>query len=246
MTERPQIAEPRDQLHLPARHPDACRSSSARGCSTARTPSPPTWRSRPAAPRACCSARAAASAAGRSTSRTASCTTPTTTSAARSTRCRAPDPLPAGRHQLRFEFEPTGEPDIAQGKGAPGRAQLYVDGQLVAQDRVPGHHAHRLQPGRPDLRRQPRLADHPRLPGPVPASPAPCTPSPSTCPATSSPTPKARCAWPWPGNRPPQPWSSSGRLAWIAWPLMLQQSRPARRSLGAGKQAVRHPGQRAV
>src|SRR5271166_5053105 len=36
----------------------------------------------------------------------------------------SPDPLPAGRHQLRFEFEPTGQPDLAQGKGAPGRAQL--------------------------------------------------------------------------------------------------------------------------
>jgi arylsulfatase A-like enzyme len=45
----------------------------------------------------------------------------------------APDPLTAGRHLLRFEFEPTGQPDLAQGKGSPGRAQLYVDGQLVAQ-----------------------------------------------------------------------------------------------------------------
>ena len=25
-----------------------------------------------------------------------------------------------GRHALRYEFEPTGEPDIANGKGAPG------------------------------------------------------------------------------------------------------------------------------
>jgi arylsulfatase len=49
----------------------------------------------------------------------------------------APDSLPAGRHQLRFEFEPTGQPDIPQGKGAPGRAQLYVDGQLVAQSEFP-------------------------------------------------------------------------------------------------------------
>jgi hypothetical protein len=50
---------------------------------------------------------------------------------------RAPDALPAGRHQLRFEFEPTGKPDLAQGKGSPGRAQLYVDGQLVAQEEFP-------------------------------------------------------------------------------------------------------------
>jgi hypothetical protein len=49
----------------------------------------------------------------------------------------APDRLPPGRHQLRFEFEPTGQPDIAQGKGSPGRAQLYVDGQLIAQIEFP-------------------------------------------------------------------------------------------------------------
>jgi len=39
--------------------------------------------------------------------------------------------VPTGRHQLRFEFEPTGEPDLQQGKGAPGRLQLYIDGNLV-------------------------------------------------------------------------------------------------------------------
>jgi arylsulfatase A-like enzyme len=49
----------------------------------------------------------------------------------------SPDPLPAGRHQLRYEFEPTGQPDLATGKGAPGRAQLYVDGQLVANAEFP-------------------------------------------------------------------------------------------------------------
>jgi arylsulfatase len=47
-------------------------------------------------------------------------------------RVSSPDPLPSGRHELRFEFEPTGPPDIPSGKGAPGRAQLYVDGTLVA------------------------------------------------------------------------------------------------------------------
>jgi arylsulfatase A-like enzyme len=41
------------------------------------------------------------------------------------------DVVPAGKHELRFEFEPTGEPDMAKGKGAPGRLQLYVDGTLV-------------------------------------------------------------------------------------------------------------------
>ena len=41
------------------------------------------------------------------------------------------DDVPTGKHQLRFEFEPTGEPDMAKGKGAPGRMKLYVDGDLV-------------------------------------------------------------------------------------------------------------------
>jgi arylsulfatase len=45
--------------------------------------------------------------------------------------------LPAGRHHLRFEFEPTGEPDLARGRGSPGRAQLYVDGELIAQSEFP-------------------------------------------------------------------------------------------------------------
>ncbi|GAA2806591.1 arylsulfatase [Kitasatospora aburaviensis] len=45
--------------------------------------------------------------------------------------------VPEGRHTLRFEFEPTGAPDIAQGKGAPGRAQLYIDGRLVGESDMP-------------------------------------------------------------------------------------------------------------
>ena len=40
-------------------------------------------------------------------------------------------PVPEGHHELRFEFEPTGKPDIRHGKGTPGRAQLYIDGKLV-------------------------------------------------------------------------------------------------------------------
>ena len=46
-------------------------------------------------------------------------------------------PFPEGRHKLRFEFEVTGKPDIKSGKGAPGRAQLYVDGKLVGQGDIP-------------------------------------------------------------------------------------------------------------
>ncbi|MEE8204983.1 MAG: sulfatase-like hydrolase/transferase, partial [Dehalococcoidales bacterium] len=43
------------------------------------------------------------------------------------------DPVPEGRHQLRFEFEVTGQPDILKGKGAAGLGQLYIDSQLVGQ-----------------------------------------------------------------------------------------------------------------
>ncbi len=52
-------------------------------------------------------------------------------------RVTAPDPLEPGTHQLRFEFEVTGEPDLRTGKGTPGRGRLYVDGQLVANADIP-------------------------------------------------------------------------------------------------------------
>lgn len=50
---------------------------------------------------------------------------------------RASDPVPAGRRVLRFEFEVTGPPNFAQGKGASGRAQLYIDGKLAGQAEFP-------------------------------------------------------------------------------------------------------------
>jgi arylsulfatase len=52
-------------------------------------------------------------------------------------RVSAPEALPEGRHQLRFEFEPTGKPDFAEGQGSPGHAQLYLDGTLVGQSEFP-------------------------------------------------------------------------------------------------------------
>jgi hypothetical protein len=45
--------------------------------------------------------------------------------------------VPEGRHKLHFQFEMTGQPDIRTGKGAPGRGQLYIDGQLVGQVDIP-------------------------------------------------------------------------------------------------------------
>jgi arylsulfatase A-like enzyme len=49
----------------------------------------------------------------------------------------ATEDVPVGRHQLRFEFEVTGPPDVANGKGAPGLAQLYYDRRLVGSAEVP-------------------------------------------------------------------------------------------------------------
>ena len=46
-------------------------------------------------------------------------------------------PVPTGKSALRFEFEPTGPPDIPNGKGTPGRAQLYINRKLVGQTDLP-------------------------------------------------------------------------------------------------------------
>jgi arylsulfatase len=45
--------------------------------------------------------------------------------------------IPKGRHALRYEFEATGEPDFAGGRGAPGQGRLYLDGKLVGQTELP-------------------------------------------------------------------------------------------------------------
>ena len=42
-----------------------------------------------------------------------------------------------GKHNLRFEFEPTGKPDFKSGKGSPGHARLFMDGELIAQTHFP-------------------------------------------------------------------------------------------------------------
>jgi arylsulfatase A-like enzyme len=42
-------------------------------------------------------------------------------------------PIPAGRHALRYEFEPTGAPDLMAGRGTPGVGRLFVDGEQVGQ-----------------------------------------------------------------------------------------------------------------
>ncbi len=47
------------------------------------------------------------------------------------------EPVPEGKSALRYVFEPTGKPDIPNGKGTPGRAQLYVGSKLVGQLDLP-------------------------------------------------------------------------------------------------------------
>lgn len=45
--------------------------------------------------------------------------------------------VPEGKCELCFEFEPTGRPDPAKGKGASGRAQFYINGKLAGQGDIP-------------------------------------------------------------------------------------------------------------
>ena len=56
-------------------------------------------------------------------------------------------PVPIGSHELRFEFEPTGKPDMAHGRGAPGRLQLYIDGKLVGNAEAPTTTPFVINPG---------------------------------------------------------------------------------------------------
>ncbi len=62
-------------------------------------------------------------------------------------RVSSPEPVPAGAHALRFEFQPTGEPDLPAGKGAPGLLQLYVDDELVAASEAPVTIPFAINPG---------------------------------------------------------------------------------------------------
>ena len=52
-------------------------------------------------------------------------------------RVSSDQPVPPGKHSLSYEFEPTGAPDLKNGKGTPGIAKLFVDGELVGQADFP-------------------------------------------------------------------------------------------------------------
>jgi arylsulfatase len=62
-------------------------------------------------------------------------------------RVSSPAAIPAGAHELRFEFEPTGEANLPAGKGAPGRLQLYIDKALVAEAEAPVTIPFAINPG---------------------------------------------------------------------------------------------------
>lgn len=47
------------------------------------------------------------------------------------------DTLQPGKHSLRYEFAPTGPPDLQAGKGTPGVAKLFVDGNQVGTAEFP-------------------------------------------------------------------------------------------------------------
>jgi hypothetical protein len=47
------------------------------------------------------------------------------------------EPVPEGEATLRYEFQPSGKPDIAKGRGTPGHGRLYINGKLVGETELP-------------------------------------------------------------------------------------------------------------
>ena len=45
--------------------------------------------------------------------------------------------VPTGETTLRYEFESTGPPDFAKGKGSPGIGRLFIDGKKVGEQKIP-------------------------------------------------------------------------------------------------------------
>jgi arylsulfatase A-like enzyme len=60
---------------------------------------------------------------------------------------RTDSDIPGGRHFLSMEFEPTGKPDLAKGKGVPGIVRLFVDGKEIACGDIPVTAPYRLGQG---------------------------------------------------------------------------------------------------
>ena len=49
----------------------------------------------------------------------------------------SPADVPTGDVTVRYEFKRTGPPDFAAGKGSPGIGSLYIDGNKVAEAKIP-------------------------------------------------------------------------------------------------------------
>jgi arylsulfatase len=81
-------------------------------------------------------------------------------------RVSSKDIVPAGRHELRFEFEPTGPMDLAKGAGTPGRAQLYIDKKLVGEADIPVTIPIAISPGGLACGANPGLPVDPEYPTP--------------------------------------------------------------------------------
>ena len=83
--------------------------------------------------------------------------------------------LKPGKHALRFEFEPTGKPDMAARQGRARQAPALRRRHPGRERRGPRHHPVHAQPRRAHLRRQPRLARSPTTTPARSSSPAPST-----------------------------------------------------------------------
>ena len=62
---------------------------------------------------------------------------PTTMSGSQEFVISSSEEVPEGAVEARFEFEPTGKPDLKKGKGSPGIAQLYFNKKLVGEGKIP-------------------------------------------------------------------------------------------------------------
>jgi arylsulfatase len=60
---------------------------------------------------------------------------------------KSKDAVPLGHHFLSTQFEPTGKPDFAQGKGTPGVVTLLVDGKEIGRGDLPVTTPNRLAQG---------------------------------------------------------------------------------------------------
>ena len=94
-----------------------------------------------------------------STWTTADCGTSTTTCGRDQFEVASPDPIPVGPAPLRYEFEPTGAPDITRRQGIAGPRPAVRRRHARRQHRLPAHHAAAVRARGTELRlrlRRPR------------------------------------------------------------------------------------------